>query len=97
MEEDRQRLLHFLLKYEIYIVIMSRPFIITEYGRWIVGPDVTMDRYDASVGISSEEEGLTTPPRSGWDYRDGNSGDDRDWAFDDTLLFLPGGPKEKFV
>ena len=70
---------------ENYIVIMSRPFIITEYGRWIVGPDLTMDRYDASVGISSEEEGLTTPPRSGWDYRDST-----DWVLDDTLLFLPG-------
>ena len=93
MEEDRQRLLHLLLKYRIDIMMMFGPFIITEYGHWYVGSDV----YDASIGISSEEEGLTTPPRSGWDYRDGNSGDDRDWAFDDTLLFLPGGPKEKFV
>ena len=70
---------------------MSGPFIVAEYGRWIVGPDVTVDRYDAGVEIASEKRDRTTPPRSGWDYRAGNSGDDRDWVVDETLLFLPGG------
>ena len=70
-------------------MMMSRPFIITESGYWLVGPDVTVDLNDASVGISSEERDLTTPPRSGWEYRDG-----RRWVLDDTLLFLPGDPEE---
>ena len=82
MEEDKQRLLH-LLKYKIYIVIMSGPFIITESGYWIVGTDVTK----FSGWIISKEKRLTTLPRSGWEYWDGT-----DWVLDDTLLFLPGGP-----
>ena len=64
---------------------MSGPFIITEIGKWIVGPDITEDWI--VDGISSEKRRLTTPPRSGWEFKDG-----RDWVLDDTLLFLPGGP-----
>ena len=88
MEEDRRRLLHLLLKYRIDIMIMSGPFIITVRGYWLVGPDVTADFFDDSVGITSEGWYLTTPPRSGWEYRDGRGY----WPSDDTLLFLPGGP-----
>ena len=69
---------------------MFRPFIFTDYnygvGYWGVGPDVNV-AFDASIGISSKKRDLTTPPRSGWEYRDGT-----DWILDDTLLFLPGGP-----
>ena len=86
MEEDRRRLLHFLRRYKIYIVIMSGPFIITEYGYWEVSVTVR-SKWDVSKGISSKKRGLTTPPRSGWEYRDGTRG-----LSDDTLLFLPGGP-----
>lgn len=67
---------------------MSGPFIITEYRFWYVGSDVTVKLRDARVGIASKEEDLTTPPRSGWEYRDGRGY----WPSDDTLLFLPGGP-----
>ena len=70
---------------------MFRPFIISLQGvYWVVGPDVTVDEEDASVGISSEKDDLTTPPRSGWEYWDGT-----DWVLDDTLLFLPGGPERE--
>ena len=65
---------------------MSGPFIITEDGYWMVGPDITKHR----GGIESEKSDLTTPPRSGWKYWDGT-----DWVLDDTLLFLPGGPGEE--
>ena len=64
---------------------MSGPFIITERGYWVVGPDVTVD--GIVDGISSEKRRLTTLPRSGWEY----SGD-TDWVLDNTLQFLPGGP-----
>ena len=63
---------------------MSGSFIITEYGRWIVGSDVTK----SSGRIFSERFGHTSPPRSGWKYYDGT-----DKVLDDTLLFLPGGPE----
>ena len=86
MGEDRQRLLHFLLRYKIYIVIMSGSFIITEYGYWEVSVTVR-SKWDVSKGISSKKRGLTTPPRSGWEYRDG-----RTMVLDDTLLLLTGGP-----
>ena len=66
--------------YYIYIEIISGPFIITEYGNWIVGSD-------NGALIRNERVGLTTPPRSGWVYYDGT-----DWVLDGTLLFLPGGP-----
>ena len=62
---------------------MSGPFVVTEKGNWIVGDDVT----ENSGWILTERSGLTTPPRSGWKYRDGT-----DRVLDDTLLFLPGGP-----
>ena len=84
MEEDRQRLLHFLHRYKIYNVIMSGPFVITENGNWIVGRDVTKNR----GWIFSKRSGLTTPPRSGWVYYGGTRK-----VLDDNLLFLPGGPE----
>ena len=68
---------------------MSGPLIIIERGYWLVGPDVTVDVRDASVGISSKENYLTTPPRSGWEYRDGGW-----YESDDTLLFLQGDPEK---
>ena len=94
----------FYTGYKIYSVVMSGPFIVTDFGFWIVGRDVTDD---ASVGIASEKRDRTTPPRSGWEYRDGcrvldddydydyydyYGYDITDWVLDDTLLFLPGGP-----
>ena len=66
--------------------MMSGPFIVADYGRWIVGSNVTVDRLGAGVEIASEEKYLTTPPRSGWLYRDGYW-----YESDDTLRFLPGG------
>ena len=62
---------------------MSGPFIITDWGFWVVGSDVTKNR----GGIESKRSGLTTPPRSGWEYDDGTSK-----VLDDTLLFQPGDP-----
>ena len=64
---------------------MSGPFIITEYGYWLVGSDVTKN----GGVIISEKRQLTIPPRSGWKYKDGKRG-----VLDDTLLFLPDGGKE---
>ena len=84
MENNRRRLLHFLHRYKICIVLISGPFIIIESGYWIVGRG--RDTIDNKGGIESEKSGLTTPPRSGWKYYDGTSN-----VLDDTLLFLPGG------
>ena len=88
MEEDRRRLLHFLLKYKIYINIIFGPCITSEREFWIVGPDVNVD--GTADGIGSKNRHLTIPPRSGWEYWYGT-----DWVLDDTLLFLPGGPRKE--
>ena len=68
--------------------MISGPFIITERGYWVVGPDVTQN----GGWIASERSGLTTPPRSGWKDANGTCGADC-WFSDNTLLFLPGGPE----
>ena len=55
-------------------------FIISGTGHWTVGYDITGD----GGWLSSEEQGLLTPPRTGWTYSDGNGG----WASDDTLQLM---------
>ena len=56
-------------------------FIISGNGYWMVG-DITSD----SGWLISEERGLLTPPRTGWQYADGNCGE-ACWFSDDTLVF----------
>ena len=55
-------------------------FFISGNGFWMVGPDIT----GISGGLRSEERGLLTPPRTGWQYSDGNGG----WQSDDTLQII---------
>ena len=44
----------------------------------MVGPDISQDR----GWMKSEEQGLVTPPRTGWEYADNG------WHSDDTLQLI---------
>ena len=55
-------------------------FIISGYGYWVVGSDIT----DDYGWMKSEERGLLTPPRTGWQYADGTG----TWPSDDTLQLI---------
>ena len=45
----------------------------------MVGPDISKD----GGWMKSEEQGLLTPPRTGWQYADGTG----TWPSDHTLVF----------
>ena len=55
-------------------------FIISGTGHWIVSDDIT----DINGWLSSEEQGLLTPPRTGWQYGDGTG----TWPSDETLQLI---------
>ena len=58
-------------------------FIISGSGHWTVGPDIT----DPSGRMKSEERGLLTPPRTGWQYYGGTCRA-ACWFSDDTLQLI---------
>ena len=55
-------------------------FIISGTGYWTVGYDITGGGW-----LKSEERGLLTPPRTGWQYADP---DFEPWQTDDTLQLI---------